>query len=460
MNNKKILVIAIASALLVACSQAVTPKKVSANKDYKLGAVAGTEFSQKVTSQVDVLFVVDDSGSMEEEQQKLKQAIPAFIKSLGNQLDWQVAVTRSWDDSNGIAVNGKDRTHLFKPVKVKDLKGERDMVRGELLPVLNPNGGELLKYNNGRGEAPLRFVRKSTSAPGFTSPDSEPDYHHILSSHLLVGFRGYPNYVVNSSGSAVLKGGKTQPLPLNVGWGPQYEVMMDVAREALTPTTRAGKLNQGFFRPGSRLVLVFLTDAPDASGLEVNQYAEYFKGIAHRNVGLDSSAEQLEHALTVYGILPFKQRCAAGESTGDMDPDIAGLSLPRDLKVYQLVEDVMGSRNTSSYSFDICSKKEVYASKMRALGDTIRKSSKVYVQLKSGKPDNRLKVWFGRGTPGTESFVGVQLVNEGYNNDWYYKAEDGKEHIVINPKAFDDYGLNTMAGEVKITDYYPEQKAK
>jgi hypothetical protein len=474
MKNKNLLIVtAIAGAMLVACSQAVTPKKVSANKDYKLGALAGVDYSQKVTSQVDVLFVVDDSGSMEEEQEKLKKAIPAFISSLGNQLDVQVAVTRSWDDSNNIATNGKDRVHYFKPVKVKELNGkERDMFRGELIPVLNPQDGSVLKTNNGKGDVPLRFVRKTTTAAGFTSPDSRPNYVHLMSSHIRVGFRGFANFRIDSQDRAILKNGKIQPLQLNEGYGPQVEVLMDVAYDALDVNSRAGKLNQGFFRPGSRLVLVFLTDAPDASAYEVRHYADFFKGIAQRNVGgANASAEQLENALTVYGILPFKERCLAGESkdNGDMDPDIKGLKLPRDLKIYHLVEEVMGSKNLSKYTFDICSKESVYSEKMKQLGETIRESSSIYAKLGSGRPDDRLEVWFGRGgnpylpnancdkTKLNPDFKGVQLDKSG---DWYYKYADGKEFIEIGLDTFESYGLNTMAGEIKLTCYYPEQKAQ
>jgi hypothetical protein len=45
-----------------------------------------------VQSQVDILFVIDNSGSMQQEQQGMGDKINGFLNKIGN-LDWQIAVT-------------------------------------------------------------------------------------------------------------------------------------------------------------------------------------------------------------------------------------------------------------------------------------------------------------------------------------------------------------------------------
>ena len=422
-------VVSLTGLALIACSQPVTPKKVSANKDYKLGAVAGTEYSQKITPQVDILFVIDDSGSMAEEQAKLRKTLPTLIKNLGTHLDWQVAVTRSWDDKKTYGYGAKKIDTKFVPATVEDLGGARPMIKGELLPVIDPGTGEIYTTKIGKRDVAQRFINKRTASA------ETPNYEKFLEKHFDIGVRGYLN------------------------GGPNHEVLMDSAREALTKTTKAGKINDGFLRHGSRLVLVFLTDAPDDSSYDIADYEATFRSIAISNLKSGAQLEEIEAALTVYAIVPFKGGCAAGNLQGDRDPDINGLKLPEELRTYQLVQSLMTSK-TSDYTFDICSSDKVYQNKMDLLGASIKKGTKIYVNLTSGRPDDRLQVWYGKGKPGTESFVGKQLVDVGYNDDWYYENKNGKDRIVVNLSAFDKYNLDTVAGEIKLLDYYPDQKAK
>lgn len=61
--------------------------------------------SERPPSKVDVLFIVDNSGSMLEEQSKLSTALSSFVDSLTD-LDWQIGITTT-DISGGIhSTNG------------------------------------------------------------------------------------------------------------------------------------------------------------------------------------------------------------------------------------------------------------------------------------------------------------------------------------------------------------------
>ncbi len=52
--------------------------------------------SVSAQSEVDILFVVDNSGSMSEEQQGIGNKISGFLSRINN-LDWQIAVTTTDD---------------------------------------------------------------------------------------------------------------------------------------------------------------------------------------------------------------------------------------------------------------------------------------------------------------------------------------------------------------------------
>jgi hypothetical protein len=59
------------------------------------------------------------------------------------------------------------------------------------------------------------------------------------------------------------------------------------------------------------------------------------------------------------------------------------------------------------------------------------------------------------------SFSGVKLKDPG--PDWYFEKKsktNPNNRIVINLSAFEKYGLDTVAGEIKLACYTPEQQAR
>jgi hypothetical protein len=183
------------TAALQGCASCDTPPE---------GALTACEMSAVVPGSVktDILFVIDDSGSMGEEQANLQANLSTFINDLANsavQNDFQIGVTTTEIDGwDGSAISGA--------------------VAGRLV--------------DGPG----------TGAAAFTGP------YRILSSALpdatlIAEFQN--NVAVGTTGS-----GKEQPIR--------------AARLALEQSGPGGA-NEGFLRPGAKLAIVILTDEDDCS---------------------------------------------------------------------------------------------------------------------------------------------------------------------------------------------------
>ncbi|OFZ17875.1 MAG: hypothetical protein A2Z20_05865 [Bdellovibrionales bacterium RBG_16_40_8] len=96
-----LLIILIVSATQVRCSNDVSFATSDLNSQAASSGLSKSElFTQgTVSKKLDVLFVVDNSVSMAEEQQKMGQKIDSFLSTLYD-IDWQLGVTTT-DVSNG-----------------------------------------------------------------------------------------------------------------------------------------------------------------------------------------------------------------------------------------------------------------------------------------------------------------------------------------------------------------------
>lgn len=131
-----------------------------------------------VKAKVDVLFVVDNSGSMLAEQNKLGSALSSFITSLG-QVDWQIGITTT-DVSDGawglkgdlLAYTGTSTTILNKNVTGFESLFMNTVVRQELIDCKDhPDRPDLYPCPS-IDERPLEammlaFQKRSTSNRGF-----------------------------------------------------------------------------------------------------------------------------------------------------------------------------------------------------------------------------------------------------------------------------------------------------
>ena len=65
---------------------------------------ASFEVTESKNSKVDILFVIDNSGSMQEEQAKIAQIFSGFIAQVSH-MNWRIAITTTDTTSADVACN-------------------------------------------------------------------------------------------------------------------------------------------------------------------------------------------------------------------------------------------------------------------------------------------------------------------------------------------------------------------
>jgi hypothetical protein len=177
----------------------------------------------------DILFVIDDSGSMSEEQANLSTNLGAFIDRLASlpiQDDYQIAVTTTdVDDFGGgtVFTGGPEVGHPFP--------------RGAIVAVTQ-NGA-------GAGQAgdlvydPVAFASTNGWGGNRILPKGSPTLIRDFKANVLVGIAG---------------SGKEQPFR--------------VVKMALTDRIQDGT-NAGFLRPGAALAIIIASDEDDCSDSSV-----------------------------------------------------------------------------------------------------------------------------------------------------------------------------------------------
>lgn len=179
------------------------------------------------TDELDVLFVIDNTGSMGEEQANLSASIGSFVDPLVEAgMDVRVAVTTS-DDSNY-------------------------WCRGA--GVSSPEGGQFV-YSSCRGRlGDFYFAGDDTLA--------EPACTDFCGADSLPGENTAPWLDVTDSTSAI--GALQCMLPQGIN-GCGFESTLESARKAILLTDNADQDEAGFIRDGAHLAVVILTDEADCS---------------------------------------------------------------------------------------------------------------------------------------------------------------------------------------------------
>ena len=174
-------------------------------------------FVQLETPEVDILFVIDNSCSMSEEQASLTANFQSFIQFAEQQaLDYQIGVV-STDARNCPRPGTPDRPSRFD--------------QGQC--------GYLADGNPTERNPAWRFIRPNTM------PDAETAFGVVASQG------------INGSGS---------------------ELGLEAAYRALTPPLITG-WNSGFLRPSAYLALVFVSDEEDQSNNSIDFYVNAFLAI-------------------------------------------------------------------------------------------------------------------------------------------------------------------------------------
>ncbi|MCB0365751.1 MAG: hypothetical protein H6624_01955 [Bdellovibrionaceae bacterium] len=279
---------------------------------------------------LDILFVIDDSQSMAPHQQRLAANINRFVESFSVEgfIDFHIGVIPIWDS-----------VRYGSMVKELSSSGQRNYDPiGELKPLKAPEGQENLV----QGIVP-RYLSRDTF-------EDRNDFLNVLKETLLIGYRPYccTKTQIREIEAAAKKAGTEPKIEYS---GPEYEELFSPVVAALGAPERLQGPNQGFFRPGSQLVLVFMTDADDASPtISVDWFHDYLLGLTR-----DRSGEKL----STYGILhptsyPTSKAC------------------PKDpAKTAAKLEDFLAK--TKGRVFNICSQN--YGDELAKMGQEIRKKT-------------------------------------------------------------------------------------
>ncbi|MCA9552004.1 MAG: choice-of-anchor D domain-containing protein [Myxococcales bacterium] len=188
-------------------------------------------FQQLETPEVDILFVIDNSCSMSEEQASLTANFQSFIQFADAQaLDYRIAVVTT--DVDGCP----NPTSPQRPVTL--------------------NQGQCGYFADGNGDNTLR-----DPSWRLITPDEQPSAETAFSAIATQG--------INGSGS---------------------ERGLEAAYQALSSPIITG-WNNGFLRPSAYLALIFVSDEEDQSANAVDFYVNYFLAIkGFRNTNLFSAS--------------------------------------------------------------------------------------------------------------------------------------------------------------------------
>jgi hypothetical protein len=207
-------------------------------RQVELGANPNTEV--EVNSQLDILFVIDDSNSMGKHQINVSKYISAFTKTFAKKtlVDFHIGITKAFDAEIQMR---KTEGRTKRQVNI--------WPSGQLLPLKAPKGLEASIKNQ------PNYITKST-----------PNYLKVLEASLKVC--------------------DTPQCPPD---GPVYEEFFGPVSEAFSPQALQGA-NAGFYRPGAHLAIIFITDAEDSTkGVSANDIFEELKALKGGNTKLLSA---------------------------------------------------------------------------------------------------------------------------------------------------------------------------
>jgi hypothetical protein len=219
-------VVGLTALLLAACADAPSSAVTSCEAEVSVGAAA-----------TDVLFVVDDSGSMREEQENLRQNLRAFVELLADapiRNDFRIGVTTTSVSNGDGSTTYPNQPSTTRPDEQEPNAG-LPFPAGAVIAVAQTAAGEpvdvwgrlvydpaLYPSTNGYGGARFLDAGAATLVPDFEA-------------NVLVGVAG---------------SGRERPFA--------------ALRRALDARVADGT-NAGFLRPGARLAIVIVTDEDDCT---------------------------------------------------------------------------------------------------------------------------------------------------------------------------------------------------
>ncbi len=242
MKLTKFLMAAAATTALTSCKSSNPPLTGPARPplpkiEYKVVETIQDSVVAEFDTRVDILFIIDDSRSMERHQKKLSENINAFINEIAKikAVDFHIGYTVAHDS------------------------GRYD---GGKVPRTCPDGSDL----NGRDSSlpnwedagslrPLKGPTQSLNGRRYVTP--EDDYRTILKASLdPLQNKFLVKDLID----------KTPDQPKVCPYGPQEEELFTPLLGAVTNPLVINGVNKGFRRDGALFIAIMVSDAKDASG--------------------------------------------------------------------------------------------------------------------------------------------------------------------------------------------------
>ncbi len=239
---------------LVACSNE-SPELMAPPQEISVVKLQDSGLEIEYNPQVDILFIIDNSMSMDDDQVKLSQNIDRFVAGFAQNevLDFHIGITSVYDTQRfGILTEYDEQNNRYP--------------NGQLRP---------LKTEDGQGVLLDR-------PPYLSRGDS--DYLGVLRSSLKLG---------------------VQPL---VEGGPEFEESLSPIVSAFSESMLMGP-NAGFYRPEAHLAIVLITDANDLSpNFTPQQVAQFLRSLKD-----DPAMERF----STYGVISPTDSGCAKDPSGD-----------------------------------------------------------------------------------------------------------------------------------------------
>jgi hypothetical protein len=342
----EILVTATSLAALVVAAAACSPENprlMAPPLTYSDAVVEAKPQEMTVEPKVDILFVMDNSGSMSDEQAKLSDNVDKFAMAIAKNsgIDFHVGVTSVWDSK------------IFAGMK-------KEYGHGELRRLKSPKG-DMLPDSFGR------FVSSKENYDSYLTKQDvglskKPGWVQILAATVKIGIEHHREDWAKSG-----KG------------GPDNEEVFSPVKAALGEAMANGA-NKNFRRSDAHLVLLFITDTDaymkdsktgerqDINGDElIVALAEHVglrkHGEAERQLEADRM-KMLQEKITIIGVL-----AQADDDEGEKDPviQVARGGLGRPENITRFISD-MGGQQMGLRGQD-------YGTRMASLGDLVREKA-------------------------------------------------------------------------------------
>lgn len=360
--KKNILTLSLVAAALAvtACAKKGNPRLQAPPETHVEVDQAAPKVESSGDPKVNILFVVDNSQSMDAHQARLKANINRFAdKFFDNpRIDYRIGVVPVFD-SKFLNDPKQDYTY-YETVNGKRVTkvGPRIMVQeeGVLVPLKKDAQGQVLDG--------VPYITRET-----------PDAINVLKNTVAIG---------------------TQ-------WGPEAEKSFSPALKVISDSKLNRDANGGFYQKDAYLVVIFLTDADDASnGLSASSFMK--KLIAAKGGN--------KNKILIAAALP-----SAKSNTANCRLDGDG---PRS-KFPQLMNISQGT------VADLCSNS--FGDTLAALGDRlVEQVGSQRIRIREIPDSNSIEVSYGAKN---SSEAERQIIPRDSNGGWYYNIEN--QEIVLSP---------------------------